>query len=92
MTTLVISIFPYGKSQGVPLIKFYSWLSEWLDSNQMVMVIWKLLKTTLIITLDNSCNFNFPLKKVPECALDQVLILALRGAGHQPDGPSGLGT
>ena len=56
------------------------------------MVIWKLLKTTLIITLDNSCNFNFPLKKVPGCALDQVLLLALRGAGHQPDGPGGLET
>ena len=25
-------------------------------------------------------------------ALDQVLLLALRGAGHQPDGPIGLET
>ena len=50
------------------------------------------MKTTIIITLDNSCYFNFPLWKVPGSALDQVLLLALKGAGHQPDGPGGLET
>ena len=50
------------------------------------------MKTTIIITLDNSCYFNFPLWKVTGSALDQVLLLALRGAGHQPDGPGGLET
>ena len=50
------------------------------------------MKTTIIITLDNSCNFNFPLKKVSGSVLDHVLLLALRGAGHQPDGPGGLET
>ena len=50
------------------------------------------MKTTIIITLDNSCYYNFTLRKVPGSALDQVLLLALRGAGHQPDGPSGLET
>ena len=50
------------------------------------------MKTTIIITLDNSCYFNFPLWEVPGSALDQVLLLALRGAGHHPDGPSGLET
>ena len=55
----------------------------------MVIVIREQLKTTIIVTLDNS---NFSLWKVPGSALDQVLLLALRGAGHQPDGPSGLET
>ena len=50
------------------------------------------MKTTIIITLDNSCYYNFTLRKVPGSALDQVLLLALRGAGHQPDGPGGLET
>ena len=58
----------------------------------MVIVILERLKTTIIITLDNSCYFNFSLRKVPGGALDQVLLLALRGAGHQPDGPGGLET
>ena len=63
-----------------------------MDSTQMIMVIWEQLKTTHIITLDNYSYFNFPLKKVQGSALDQVLLLALRGAGHQPDGLSGLET
>ena len=36
-----------------------------MDSTQMVIVIWEQLKTTIIITPDNSCYFNFSLWKAP---------------------------
>ena len=40
-TTFVQSTLAWHQSLGVSLIRLYSWLMEWLDTTQMVMVVWK---------------------------------------------------
>ena len=44
----------------------------------------------MIIHPNHFCYHNFALKSLPGGVPHQALILALRGAGHHPDGPDGL--
>ena len=78
--------------KGLSLILCYSWLSEWLDFTQMVMVIQKELKIFLLITLKNFYLCNFALKSPPWVALDPALLLAVRVDGLHPDGHGHLET
>ena len=41
------------------LIKLFSWLLEWLDTTQMVMVIQNKQISIIIITPNNICYYNF---------------------------------
>ena len=51
----------------------YSWLSEALGLTQMVMDIWKQLKSTYFIIPNNFCFNNFSKKSIPGDARAQVL-------------------
>ena len=74
------------------MMRLYSWLLEWLDTTQMVMVVGKQQLSNIIIILNIFCNNNFPLYSLPGCTPDQALLLAVGVAGHHPDGHGGPGT
>ena len=44
------------------MIRLYSWLLEWLDTTQMVMVVEKQQISNITITPNNICYYNFPIK------------------------------
>ena len=44
------------------MIRLYSWLLEWLDTTQMVMVVQKQQILNITITPNNICYYNFPIK------------------------------
>ena len=71
------------------LIRLHSWLLEWLDTTQMVMVVGTQQLTNIIIIPNIFCYNNFPLYSLPGCTPDQALLLALGVAGHHQDGHGG---
>ena len=68
----------------------YSWVSEALDLTQMVMDIWKQLKSTYFIIPNNFSFNNFSKKSIPGDVLALGLLLAVCGPGHDPVGSACL--
>ena len=64
-----------------------------LDLTQMVLEVWKHLKTTQYSIPNSFCLYNFAQKSISWVVLALVLLLAVFGAGPgpglDPDGPGG---
>ena len=63
-TTSVTTTLPRKQALGASLLSAYSWLSMALGLAQMVLDVWKNLKPTQLIILDNCFCNNFPKKSI----------------------------
>ena len=64
----------------------YSWVSEALDLSQMVMDIWKQLKSVYFFIPNNFSFHNITKKSFPGTPRVNALLLGVRGSGPRPDG------
>ena len=65
-TTLVLTSLPKNHSLRVSLIMLYSWLSEGLDTTQLVLVVWKHVQVIRSMILKNSLFYTLAKKPIPK--------------------------
>ena len=56
---------PKNNFLGISLIRLYSWLSEGLDTTQMVLVVWKHAQVIKSMILKNSFFYTWAKKPIP---------------------------
>ena len=89
---LFLQLFPTFTSWRVSWIRLFSWLFEWLDTTQMIMVIQKQRISNIIIIPNNFCYHKLVLKSLLGGVPDQAPLLAVGVAGHHQDGHGGSKT